>query len=105
MPIRRTRSKRFDASQRRNRLQAVVSGRGAPGALTMDSDATLSLADVEAGAALALPGRGHGFAYLISGAGSVGGRAVAAGDQVRWRDEEGLVLTANALTRLVVVEA
>jgi hypothetical protein len=96
---------RFDPAGRRNRLQAVVSGRGAPGALTMDSDATLSLCDLDAGARLPLPGAGHVFTYAFSGEGVFAGAAIAAGDQIRRRDAGLGDLIARTAMRLVVIEA
>jgi len=77
--------KRFDPAKRRNALQTVASGQGHEGAVLIHVDAAIHLADIDAGRAVVLPVEGNArtFIYVKSGAVSVGGDRLEAGDQLR----------------------
>lgn len=75
----------FTEAGRRNVLQAVASGRGDEGALTIHVDATIYLSDLDAGKSVVVPGEGERltFMYVRSGRVTVGEDQLGAGDQLR----------------------
>jgi quercetin 2,3-dioxygenase len=96
----------FAARRPRNSLVHLVSGFAHPGALAINSDAAMSAADLDAGHGLEIalaPGRGM-LIYVTSGALTVNGTALAAGDQARITAERTLALTATADTSIIAVE-
>ncbi len=96
----------FTARRQRNRLVHLVSGFAHPGALAINSDAAMAAADLDAGGSLEVelgPGRGM-LIYVTSGALTVNGTAIAAGDQARISAERTLTLTATAAASIIAVE-
>ncbi len=83
----------FDAAGRRNAWQAVASGRGEPGALPINQDASMSFADLVAGPAVrgssgratlerpVAAGR-YGYLHVAYGSLDAGGETLAAGDAI-----------------------
>jgi hypothetical protein len=96
----------FSTADRRNRLLTVVSGFGHPGAMSINSDAAMSVSELDAGQRLTVPlqpGRGL-FVYVTDGAAEVNGVAVDALDQARVSGEKEAVIAALKPTKLVAVE-
>jgi redox-sensitive bicupin YhaK (pirin superfamily) len=96
----------FVAKRERNRLVHLVSGFAHPGALAINSDAAMSAADLDAGSGLSIAlaaGRGL-LIYVTSGALTVNGTAIAAGDQARITAERTLSVTATAASSIIAVE-
>ncbi len=74
--------KHFDAEGRHNRWQTLASGRGAAGALPIDQDAEMRVADLDAGVPLVLSTEeaGHGYVQVVTGTVRVDGRTLREGD-------------------------
>ena len=98
--------KAFDPAQRRNRLQLVASPDGADGSLTIQQDARLYLADLDAGRELAYPvGKGRGvWLQVIRGEIEVGGHTLRASDGLAVEDEPGLTLRATGAAEIMVFD-
>ena len=76
--------RRFDASGRANRFQAIASGRGVGGALPIHQDADVLIADVEADAEVGYDlaeGR-HAYLHVATGRVELAGVELSAGDAV-----------------------
>src|ERR1700759_169392 len=77
--------KQFTAEARRNQLLPVASGQGKEGAVTMHTDATIYMADFDAGHAVdfELTEKRGAFIYVTQGELSINGERYAAKDQAR----------------------
>lgn len=98
--------KDFSAEPQLNRLLPVVSGFGHAGAMTINSDAAMSLAKLDGGARIDVPlapGRGL-FVYVTEGAVTVNGTALGANDQARISGERAVSLAATSPSKLIAVE-
>jgi hypothetical protein len=96
----------FTARRVRNTLVQLVSGFSHPGALEINSDAAMAVADLDAGRSLGIElaaGRGL-FLYVTSGALTVNGTAIAAGDQARITAEPTASLAATADASIIAIE-
>lgn len=95
----------FDAAQRRNVLQTVASGQGHEGAIHIHVDAAIHLADLDAGRAIDLPMEGNArtFIYVKSGAVSVDGDLLEAGDQLRIGSEGEIHVRAERDASITVI--
>ena len=90
--------KRFDDEEKRNRLTPIASGRNAPGALQIGQDATIFAALLDAGKEVVhrlADGRGA-WLQLITGALSVNGSPLAAGDGAAIENEAELSVAAES---------
>ena len=98
--------KAFDPAQRRNRLQLVASPDGADGSLTIQQDARLYLADLDAGRELAYPvGEGRGvWLQVIRGEVEVGGQRFHTSDGVAVEAEPTLTVRAIGDAELMVFD-
>ena len=98
--------KAFDPEARRNRLQLVASPDGAEGSLTIQQDARLSLADLDAGRELAYAvARGHGvWLQVIRGEVEVGGQRLRTSDGLALEDESTLDVRAVEASEIVVFD-
>ncbi|MEM1212904.1 MAG: pirin family protein [Planctomycetota bacterium] len=74
--------KAFDAEGRSNRWQTLASGRDAEGALPIDQDAELRVADVAEGASVEfhVDADRHGYIHVATGSVTVGDQTFIAGD-------------------------
>ena len=84
----------FPAAGRRDRWQTIVSPDGRDGSIPIRQDATIHLADVGPGRAVAHPfaaGR-HGWLQVLRGEVAVGGTVLGAGDGAAFSDEPSVTL-------------
>ncbi|HJQ27355.1 MAG TPA: pirin family protein [Blastocatellia bacterium] len=98
--------KRFGTEARRNRLLAVASGQTADGAVTMHTDATIYMADFDAGQASdyeLAEGRGA-FIYVTEGRLQVNGTQLAAKEQARITGERRLQLSADDQASFIFID-
>lgn len=87
-----------------NTLIPVVSGNNAPGTLSINADAKISLLDMEPGKDIKYSCKGRKiFIYLTSGSMKLNDVALNANDQVRVAGEESLILHAVEGSRLIVI--
>lgn len=96
----------FGPDDLRDRLQAVASGEGAPGALTLHTDATVYRSLMSAGRTLThdtVAGR-HVLGYVSSGVLDVDGVRMRAGDQIRIVPRAPLELRAVVDAAFVLVD-
>lgn len=98
--------KAFDPAERRNRLQLVASPDGTDGSLTIQQDARLYLADLDAGHELAYPvGKGRGvWLQVIRGEVEVGGQRLGTSDGLAVEDEPTLAVRAVGAAEIVVFD-
>jgi len=98
--------KRFDAAARRNRLLPVASGQDANGAVSMHTDATIYMADFDAGHATdydLADGRGA-FIYVTEGGLRVNDARLAAKEQARIKGERRLQLAADDQASFILID-
>jgi redox-sensitive bicupin YhaK (pirin superfamily) len=98
--------KAFGTAARRNVLLPVVSGRDVPGALAIHQDASLYLADLDAGTTVAhrvAPGR-RAYAFVTSGTITVNGQALSTGDAATIEHEHGVEIAASAPASLLLMD-
>jgi redox-sensitive bicupin YhaK (pirin superfamily) len=96
----------FTAEQRRNRLLPVVSDGSIPETLTIDQDASIHVASLDAGHDVSYesrPGR-HGYLFVISGAVTLNGQKLSNGDQARIQDETRLKIAADENAELILID-
>jgi redox-sensitive bicupin YhaK (pirin superfamily) len=96
----------FTAGQRRNRLLPVVSDGSIPETLTIDQDASIHVASLDAGHDVSYesrPGR-HGYLFVISGAVTLNGQKLSNGDQARIQDETRLKIAADENAELILID-
>lgn len=87
-----------------NTLIPVVSGNNAPGTLSINADAKISLLDMEPGKDIKYHCKGRKvFIYITSGSMKVNDVALNANDQVRAAGEESLILHAVEKSSLIVI--
>lgn len=94
------------AADPRPGLETLATAEGRGGGLVLHQDASIHLARVEPDALVALDlasGR-HAWVQVVSGAGSVAGRAVEAGDGVAISDEARVVLEGAASATMLVFD-
>ncbi|MEM6393491.1 MAG: pirin family protein [Planctomycetota bacterium] len=87
--------KAFDASGRANRWQTVASGHGVEGALPIDQDAELRVADVSAGALVEVrvDADRYGYLHVATGSVTVGDQTLVAGDALAIEGDAALTIT------------
>jgi redox-sensitive bicupin YhaK (pirin superfamily) len=98
--------KHFPAELRRNRLLPVASGQGHDGAVTMNTDATIYMADFDGGQATdyeLTDGRGA-FVYVTEGTLRVNDTRLAAKEQARIAGERRLNLMADEKTSFILID-
>ena len=98
--------KHFAAQARRNQLLPVASGQGLPGAVTMNTDATIYMADFDAGHATdydLADGRGA-FIYVTGGELQINDARLAAKEQARIEGEQLLRLTADEKASFILID-
>jgi redox-sensitive bicupin YhaK (pirin superfamily) len=96
----------FTAEQRRNRLLPVVSDGSIPETLTIDQDASIHVASLDAGREVSYesrPGR-HGYLFVISGAVTLNGQKLGNGDQARIQNETRLSIRADENAELILID-
>ena len=98
--------KAFDPQERRNRLQLVASPEGEAGSLTIQQDARLYLADLDAGRDLEYPiPAGNGvWVQVLRGEVEANGERLAPGDGLAIEGESALELRAVGATELMVFD-
>lgn len=98
--------KLFAAEARRNQLLAVASGQGLPGAVTMHSDATIYMADFEAGheTDYDLPDGRGAFIYMTGGELRINDARLAAKEQARIKGERRLHLAAEDRASFILID-
>jgi redox-sensitive bicupin YhaK (pirin superfamily) len=89
---------KFDAEEKHNRFKLLASQTPAPGAATLNQDASVSVAEIDAGHTLEYElGRGrHAWLHVIRGEVSVNGAALSTGDAVAVEQEEQLKIAAQS---------
>ena len=98
--------KAFDPSQRKDRWQLVASPDGESGSLTIQQDARILLADVQAGSELQYdlqPGR-HAWLQVLRGDVDVVGTRLATSDAAAISEESRLALRAQAPAELMLFD-
>jgi redox-sensitive bicupin YhaK (pirin superfamily) len=98
--------KAFPAAERQNRLRLVASPTGEEGSLTIQQDARLYLTTLDAGVELPFqlaPNR-HGWLQILSGAVSLNGQPLAAGDGAAISGEEELSLLAAGPSEVLLFD-
>ncbi|MBA3937169.1 MAG: pirin family protein [Planctomycetes bacterium] len=96
----------YSAVPRANRLLPVVSGFGHAEAMAINSDAVMSLADLEPGKSITVPladGRGL-FIYVMGGTLTVNGKPLAVHDQARISGEKEVTITGITQAKIITVE-
>lgn len=95
----------FDRAARRNVWQALVSGRGHPGALPIHQDAAFFVTDVTAGASLdhRLDGR-RGYLVPVHGRVRINGMAMAPRAAAEIEGEDALTLAADETAEVVLLD-
>ena len=98
--------KAFDPAERRNRLQLVASPDGEAGSLTIQQDARLYLADLDAGRELQYPvGKGRGvWLQVIRGEIEAGGQTLHTSDGLAVEDEPALAVRAVGAAEIMVFD-
>ena len=93
----------FSAEGRRNRWQAVASGGGEEGALKINQDAALHLADLGPGAAISrdVPASRHGYLHVAYGSISIEGHDLKSGDALMIDGPAALSIRAQAPSQLL----
>lgn len=94
------------AADRAGKLLPVVSGGSIPGTLSIDQDAAIYLGGLGAGEQAAhrsAAGR-KAYLYVIDGALTLNGTALAAGDQARIDNEPSLDLQATAASEIIFLD-
>jgi redox-sensitive bicupin YhaK (pirin superfamily) len=96
----------FSSEQRMNRLLPVASGDPSRDAVTLNADATIYIADFDAGHGVTLPvGDSRGvFVYITSGDLGVNDERLTTKDQARITDVKSLVIEAYDKTSLVLID-
>ncbi|MDB5172325.1 MAG: pirin-related protein [Phycisphaerales bacterium] len=98
--------RRFSPDERGGRLLPVVSSGDVEGTLAIDQDATIYVSRLSAGEQVAHesgPGR-HGYLFVISGAVTLNGKMLAAGDQARLLDERKLQIVGDENAELILLD-
>jgi redox-sensitive bicupin YhaK (pirin superfamily) len=98
--------KSFDPASRKNQLQPVASGREMPGAVSIHTDSTIYLTDLDAGNSIDFEmseGRGT-FVYVTSGDLGINGARLTTKDQARIDGESALRLEAYDDTSLILID-
>ncbi|MBI2423449.1 MAG: pirin family protein [Candidatus Hydrogenedentes bacterium] len=98
--------KAFSPEDKKGRLRLVASPAGEDGALTIHQDVRIYLAGLTAGESLAhtlQPGR-HAWVQVISGAASVNGQALKAGDGAAISDETTLTLAGRTDAEIMLFD-
>ena len=95
----------FSIEDRSNRLLKVIGPEGGD-AVKVHQDASVHVARLDAGVEAVHPiGRGRGvYAYLIEGAASLDGEALATGDAAEVTDTDELRITASEPSELILVD-
>jgi redox-sensitive bicupin YhaK (pirin superfamily) len=97
--------KQFTRQERTNRLLPVVSNGNVPGTPTIDQDAAVYVATLEAGKKVSHRNAGkHAYLFVKQGEVSVNGEKIAAGDQARIADEPELELVASSDAELILLD-
>lgn len=99
--------KSFAGVPRKNRLLAVASGQGKQGAVTMHTDSTIYLSDLDAGQRIDFKSDAarRVFIYVTKGEMEVGGERLAGADQARLSDEADIRLEARDDTSFILIDA
>jgi quercetin 2,3-dioxygenase len=96
----------FSAEERKNRLLPVASGQTSAGAVTLNTDATIYMADFDAGHSVQFPvkeSRGV-FIYVTSGDLGINGERLNTKDQARITDVDTLTLEAYDNTSFILID-
>jgi redox-sensitive bicupin YhaK (pirin superfamily) len=96
----------FTAEERKNRLLPVASGQSLPGAVTLNTDATIYMADFDAGQSVHLPVRDSRgvFVYVSSGDLGINEERLTTKDQARITNVESLKLEAYGDTSFILID-
>ncbi|MEL7485282.1 MAG: pirin family protein, partial [Planctomycetota bacterium] len=86
-----------DASKSHNTLRLVASPDGADGSMTMNADARLYVAQLDAGTSVeqAIPAGRHAWVQVTQGTVRVGNQVLSEGDGIAITDEPGVTITAT----------
>ncbi len=98
--------KAFDPAQRRGRWQLLASPSGENGSLTIQQDARILLADLDAGQELTFelpPGR-HAWLQVLRGPIALNGKLLATSDAAAISDESRLALRADAAAEVMLFD-
>jgi len=97
--------KQFTREQRAGKLLPVVSAGDIPGTLTIDQDAAIYVASLDAGQSVnhAVAGT-HAYLFVTDGKVSVNGQMLASGDQARIADEKTLQIRADGQAELILLD-
>jgi hypothetical protein len=99
--------RKFDPTERRNRVQTVVSPDGADGSVVINQDAWFGLAELDAGGELRYPLRnaGHGvYLFVLDGQVRVAGNKLAARDAVGINDVTELDVASESGASVLLIE-
>ena len=98
--------RRFDPADSRNRLLAVASGSGQPGVVTLNADATIWRARLDAGHSVrhATATDRAVMVYVTGGSLRVNAEVLDAGDQFRAEGEAGFAIAALTDAELILID-
>jgi redox-sensitive bicupin YhaK (pirin superfamily) len=98
--------KKFESSERTNRLRLVASPTGEDGSLTIHTSAKIYLSTIQSleSVQLAIPPEKHVWIQILSGSGVVGGQALEAGDGLAVSDEPLFEYQATSEAEILVFE-
>ncbi len=96
----------YAATDRQGRWQAVASGDGRDGAIPIQQDATILLADLAAGQSLSyeLKASRHVWLQVMSGSVSVAGNELSAGDGLAVSDQAVLTVSASVSAAVMLFD-
>jgi redox-sensitive bicupin YhaK (pirin superfamily) len=98
--------KKFESSERTNRLRLVASPTGEDGSLTIHTSAKIYLSTIQSqeSVQLAIPPEKHVWIQILSGSGVVGGQALEAGDGLAVSNEPLIEYQATSEAEILVFE-
>jgi redox-sensitive bicupin YhaK (pirin superfamily) len=99
--------RQFTAAERGGKLLPVVSGGDVPNTLGIDQDATVYVSSLKAGETTTVTAKSanrHAYLFVIKGAVTVNGKALAQGDQARMVNEPTLDITASDNAELILLD-
>jgi hypothetical protein len=93
-------------ANRQGRLLPIVSNDRKPGTIHIHQDATFYVSQLKAGESVAhtIKSGRRLYLFVIEGAATVNGQALAGGDQARIQDESNLTIAATEQTELLLID-
>lgn len=97
----------FPPEERKNKLQAVVSGKDLPGTLYIHQDASLWLGDFDKGKTASYQAEGHDrgiYLFIIEGSVSINGESLYRRDAAEIEDTDSLKIKIDEDSRILLID-